>query len=96
MNLVWTKKASASFQQVIGYLEQEFSQKEVDTFITDVYSIIAGIQSFPKMYPQSKQLKKVHKATVSKQCSLFYTQSKDTITLLLFWDNRRNPSSLDL
>lgn len=84
MNITWTPKATESFQHIIDYIEKEFSQKEVDNFITDVYSIILGIKSFPNMYPQSKQLKKIKKATITSQCSLFYTLSKNSITLLLF------------
>lgn len=96
MNIVWTPKATDSFQQIIDYIEQRFSQKEVDNFIIDVFGIISSIDSFPKMYPKSEQLKKIRKATVSNQCSLFYSFNKDTITLLLFWDNRRDPETLSL
>lgn len=96
MKIVWTKKGSESFNGIVEYIEKEFSQKEVDFFILEVYGVISHITSYPKMYPVSRKNKKIRKATITKQCCLLYKINRSTITLLLFWDNRKDPNTIKI
>jgi len=63
----------------------------------EVFETISTIENFPKDYPETKlkRIKKVRKALIHPHSSLFYRhENKNTIRLLLFWDNRDHPNKL--
>jgi plasmid stabilization system protein ParE len=95
MNLpvVWTFEAETGFAEILGYLEDEWSEREVKKFIHRVKRIVKGISSFPQMFEASPSNPKVRKAVLAKQQSLFYQIEEDRIVLLSFWDNRRRPKA---
>ena len=96
MEIVWTKKAHETFNDVLDYLDREYSQKEVDDYINSVYQTISTIKAYPKAFQCVDKKISVRKAVVSPQNSLFYSIDSTQISLLRFWDNRSNPSSLKL
>lgn len=94
MQIVWTDKADETFDQINAYILTKFSQKEVDDFVIKSYEVIKVIQSHPKLYPVSKlkNYKSVRKAVIHPHSTLYYRiTSRSTITLITFWDNRKNP-----
>jgi hypothetical protein len=48
------------------------------------------------MCPVIDVKRNIHRCVVVKQVSLFYRIKSSHIELLLFWDNRQNPSKLKL
>ncbi|WP_031527088.1 type II toxin-antitoxin system RelE/ParE family toxin [Dyadobacter crusticola] len=97
MNLpvVWTFEAETGFAEIIGYLEDEWSEKEVKNFVHRVRKVIKHISCFPQMFEASPTNPRVRKALIAKQQSLFYQIEEDCIVLLSFWDNRRKPEDND-
>jgi plasmid stabilization system protein ParE len=91
MEIVWTEKADETFDEIADWIEERFTQKEVDTFVLTTYEVLDNIEEFPKSYPMSKTLKRVRKAVIHPHSSLYYRIRKREIELLFFWDNRRNP-----
>lgn len=94
MLIVWTDKADETFDQINAYILAKFSQKEVDDFVLKSYEVLKVIQSHPKLYPVSrlKNYRAVRKAVIHPHSTLYYRiTNKTTITLVTFWDNRKNP-----
>lgn len=91
MEIVWTEKADESFAEIINSIGKRFTSKEVDKFVIQTYEVLKGIQEFPKLYPESKQLRKARKAVIHPHSTVYYQISRKEIQLLFFWDNRRNP-----
>lgn len=73
-----------------------FTEKEDAVFVQNVFNTISSIQQFPKAFPKSglKELKSTRKAVVHPHSTIFYRIEKDTIRLLLFWDNRKDPKKM--
>jgi len=84
----WTNRAVSDSLAIKKYLQKEFSQKEIDHFYKLLESFERIIISFPKLYPQSIKNKKVRRAVLSKQLSVFYKLAKDHIIVLAVLDNR--------
>ncbi len=93
MNLpiVWTGEAETTFEQIVQYLEKVWSEKEVRKFIRIVKKTLAKIAVVPYLFEASISDPSVRKGFITKQCSLFYQIEEESITLLYFWDNRREP-----
>ena len=90
-------RAVDDYEQNIAYLIQEWQQREVNNFVSKVTQTIANIQLMPEMYPTLEGANVVtRKAVVVKQISLIYTFDEDRILLLNFWNNYKDPESLEV
>jgi plasmid stabilization system protein ParE len=89
--VVWTPEASASLDQIISYIEQNWSKKEIAAFIQKSNRAIHLISKHPYLFNVSEK-RNVRKAFISKHNSLFYKtdEPNQRIILISFWDNRRD------
>ena len=95
LKVKWTPEAEDTFASIINYLEKEWSKKEIRKFAQKAQKIILQISANPKMFKSSGK-EEIRKAVVTRQTSLFYwiDEKANLITLLSFWDNRKNPENL--
>ena len=87
----WTKEAEVTYQKVITYLEENWTDKEVGNFVNISNKIIFFISENPFMFRQSNK-KNVHEALITKHNLLLYRVKSNHIELLTFWDTRQNPN----
>lgn len=96
ININWTNEAIEDFELNIEFLENKFSDKEVQSFINKAQEVIKIISKNPKAFKTTKY-KKVHSVPIVTQVNLFYRiKNKNNIELLRFWNNYQNPKELDL
>ena len=93
VDISWSDEATSTFMGILGYLEDCWTQREVDNFIDRVEEVTDMISKNPMQYPKSKS-KGVYRAVVSKQTSLYYYYGLGEVVLLSFEDNRRDPKKL--
>lgn len=88
----WTPESEDTFDAVIEYLENRWTEREVLNFVSEANRLIDQITAHPEMYKSSKK-KDIRVGLVVPQISLFYQiiESEKMIFLLSFWDNRQNP-----
>ncbi len=91
--ILWTSDALASFNKIIEWLKQEWSEKEVEKFINRTKAFILNLQRYPEICRPSIKRKNVRIAILNKHTQLVYhyNKSKRTITILLFWGIKQNP-----
>ena len=75
----WTNRAISDSLAIKKYLLKEFSQKEIDHFYKLLESFEKIIISYPKLYPQSTKNKKVRRAVLSKELSVFINYQKTVL-----------------
>ena len=92
-SVIWSPKARLTYYQILEYLIENWSFKELEAFIDRTVEVINFICSNPLLYPYSIK-SDTHKCVVVKQISLFYKLKGNEIDLLLFWDNRQDPAKL--
>jgi plasmid stabilization system protein ParE len=96
ININWTIEAIDDFEQNIEFLENRFSENEVQKFINKSQEVIDIISKNPNAFKTTKY-KKVHSVTVVAQINLFYRiTNNNNIELLRFWNNYQNPKDLNL
>lgn len=93
--VIWSPVARGTYYQILEYLEQSWTTKEIENFIDRVEYVIQHIRENPLQYPVSKE-KNIHRCVAAKQISLFFRVKEGDIELLVFWDNRQDPAKLKL
>jgi plasmid stabilization system protein ParE len=91
MRVVWSANAEFTFDVIVNYIEEKFGVAATKKFIGKVDAVIFSISKQPYIYKSSSFNKKVRKATINKQCSLFYEVNNQTVLLAYFWNNRQEP-----
>lgn len=93
--LIWSPEAKKDYEQILNYLEAHWTSRESLNFINRTLQVFNIISQTPQLYPKLKN-KTINQCVVNKQVSLFYKIKGDNVHLLIFWDNRMNPSKLKL
>ncbi len=72
LTVIWSPQAVKSFEEIIEYLETNWTEKEIKNFVQKSNTIIGHICLKPKMYQESNKKKHQHKAFIYKPVSLVY------------------------
>ncbi|MCB1155865.1 MAG: type II toxin-antitoxin system RelE/ParE family toxin [Leptospiraceae bacterium] len=93
MKIIWSPKAKKTFLQILDWLSENWSRKEVDTFVTQTEETIEQIKNNPYLYQASEKHKNTRRGLVNKIISLYYRikPRKNEVELITFWNNRQNP-----
>jgi len=89
----WTPEAEFTFNNIIEYLNAEWSEKEVRNFVRKTINILELIAEYPNLFKASKK-KNIRIGLITKQISIIYRVKKNKIQLLSFWDNRQDPDKM--
>lgn len=95
MQILWSEDAVNDYHENIEYLLKEWSEKVASQFIDEVDVVLEIIKLNPKIYPKT-DYKSICRAVIRKQITLFYQRKKDVVYLVRFWNNYKDPGSLDL
>jgi len=98
MRVVWSARAKITYFDILDYLENNWTKKELIRFNQRTEIILKAITKNPGIFPVSSKHKKIRKAVIDKNNSCFYKidSYNKKIYLLTFFDNRRNPEKLTL
>ncbi|RLD61352.1 MAG: hypothetical protein DRJ05_02820 [Bacteroidetes bacterium] len=96
MKLKWTPTARKTYFSVLDYLYENWTEKEMRSFVDKVEHVLISIKENPFLFESSVKMKNIRKCTITPQNKLFYRVKprKKEIHLIMFWDNRRNPIKL--
>lgn len=90
----WTPLATQSYNSIVNYLETEWSDREIERFISKTNNLLTTLKSHPQMCRPSQKRKNVRIALLTKDTQMvyYYNPQKRQIRLLLFWNSKRDPS----
>lgn len=93
MKVVWTAIAEITFEAEQDYILKKWNIEKVINFIDLVDGTIKKLQEFPQI---GKLINDERYFVVSQQTTLIYRvlEEKETIEILLFWNNKWNPTDL--
>lgn len=90
--ILWTDHALSELEETIEYLETNFSEKELKRLAQKIESMTELIAQNPKLFSKS-DTKEVYRVSILKLNTMYYRVQNDTIEILSFFSNRRNPKS---
>lgn len=79
---------------LLEYLEDEWSKKVRDEFLSKLLDSFSLISNYPKSCVASKSFPNIYKCVVTKQCSFFYRIKSNEIEVITLFDNRQNPDTI--
>jgi plasmid stabilization system protein ParE len=92
--IILSKRASKRLENLLEFLELEWSIKVKNDFIKKLDKSLKQIQKFPESCQETSFVKGLHMLIVTKQTSVFYRYDSQTITIVTLFDNRMNPDKL--
>ena len=93
IKIIWTNKAEKTFDDIIEYLQNQWSEKSAIKFVRKANEIINSISLNPYTFQKSNK-ENIRRAVIMKHTSLYYEIIESKIYLLIFWDNRQNPQKI--
>lgn len=88
--IIWSLRATTSFDRIINYLEKEWTKKEIEKLISNTKKVLQQIESESIKFRSSGK-KDIHEVLITKHNLLIYRIKKNQIDLLVFYDTRRHP-----
>ena len=89
----WTARVDLKFDKILQYLTTNYGEQVTKNFINKVYDFLDILSEFPEIGSIENQEKSIRGFTIVKQINIFYRIKGETIILLDFFDNRKNPQS---
>lgn len=92
--ILWTDSAKLSFNKIVSYLQDTWTDKEVEKFISRTVEMLATLKRYPEMCRPSLKRKNVRIGILDKNTQIVYhyKPGKKQIQGLLFWGMRQNPA----
>jgi hypothetical protein len=84
----YTARSVTDALNIKKFILVKFTQKEVDNFYNMLDTFEKVVAVFPELYPKSTKNKKLRRAVLSKQLSVFYQITKTEIIVIAMIDNR--------
>lgn len=91
LRIYYTEPAKETLLLLYSSIESKFGTRSADKFLLKVEKTIELISEFPFMFKSSSIAEDVRIGLITKQSSVFYRVSEESINLLFFWDNRQEP-----
>ncbi|WP_159076284.1 type II toxin-antitoxin system RelE/ParE family toxin [Flagellimonas amoyensis] len=95
MKVVWTFEAEKSFNAILDYLMEVWSQKEALAFIDLVEETIENIRTYPEMFKVSPYNRVSREAFITKHTTMFYRILDELIEVEYFWGNFQDPDNIE-
>ena len=88
--IIWSPQSQVSFYKVVEYLQENWTERELDNFLAATDKVINYIAENPLMFRGTNK-KNIHEALVTPQNLLIYKIYVDRIVLITFYDTRKSP-----
>lgn len=88
--IFWSEEALSNLEEILDYLNERWTQKEIDRFKNKLNKQLEIISRFPTIFPVSNYHPNLRKAVLSKQTTIFYKIQDNIIYLAYLFDNRKD------
>jgi plasmid stabilization system protein ParE len=89
-NLFWTEEALRNLDEILIYLETNWTDRERKTFIIKLSKQVDLIYRNPNLFPVSEYNSRLRKAVLSKQTTIFYELDGFNINLIYLFNSKKD------
>jgi len=89
--ILWTDHALSELSDTIKYLEENWTVSELIQFANAVDKTLEIISRHPDIFPTFNTGRKIRKAVVDQNNTLYYRIAEDSIQILSVFGTRQNP-----
>lgn len=95
MRIRLSRLFSYKTENLLEYLEEKHSTKVKNQFLKKLYEKIETLKTHPKAYPKSDKKRELRKLVISKQTTVLYKLTEDSVFIITLIDNRQNPNKIE-
>ena len=88
--IFWTNEAISNLEEILFYLNNRWTQREIDNFKKRLAKQISVIEQNPNLFPISRYNPRLRKAVLSKQTTIFYQVSEQIIYLVYLFNTKQD------
>ncbi len=77
--IIWSPLSENDFVSILDYLQKNWDDKVVESFIEITFSSVSQISTNPKQFPIIYKSKKIRKCVITKHNTLYYRDRKDSV-----------------
>jgi len=92
--LLWSETALADLQNIINYLTENWTTREIQNFAKRLDRRVNLIGLNPKLFPKTSKRKNVRRSVLTKHTVIYYESNDATVIILSLFDSRQNPKKL--
>jgi len=90
--LIWSDEALQNLKSIIAYLEERWTNREINKFARLLDRNLELIKDNPQLFPKSDHSQELRRSVISKQVSLYYRIENQTVHIVSIFNNRQNPN----
>ena len=94
LEVVWTDEAKVQLDEIITYLENNWTNKEIISFFRRLEEGLIQISENPHRFKQSDRMKGAREFQLFPHTTLFYSYNDRQVAVMVLWANRKNPGKL--
>lgn len=93
IKIVWTPQALKGLDEIIQYLEDNWTDKEIEHFISEIDSFISLLEKYPGLLQKSGKNPNLYRGPINKHTILTYRfkPRKQVIELVNLRSTRKRP-----
>ena len=92
--IFWSEESLRNLEDILKYLETEWTEKEVKKFKIKLIKQIDLISLNPRLFPVSQFQPRLRKAVLSRHTTIFYEIKDHQIFIAYLFSNRMNPKRI--
>jgi plasmid stabilization system protein ParE len=90
----WSLEAQANLNNIITYLENEWTEKEIRYFSERLDKQLSVILQTPEIYKKSSRKTGLRECQITNHSTLFYAYDNEKLYIVTVFDNRQDPQKL--
>jgi len=87
----WTNQAVSDLEEILQYLEEKWSSKEIEKFKLKLGEDVELLSKFPYLGSASKSNKDIRRFVLNKHVTIIYQFEGDAISLISLFQNVKKP-----
>ncbi len=88
--IFWTDEAINNLEDTLDYLNDRWTQREIDNFKNRLSKQIGLIKQNPGLFPISQYNSRLRRAVLSRQTTIFYEVTGQIIYLVYLFNNNQD------
>jgi plasmid stabilization system protein ParE len=94
--LFWSDRALTDLQNIINYLTENWTQKDIQNFARRLDKRLDLIAINPGLFPKTSKRKNVRRSVLTKHTVIYYEARENKVNIVTLFDPRQNPKKLKL
>jgi plasmid stabilization system protein ParE len=94
--ILWTDHALKELEDTITYLEENWTDKELQYLVVKMEEILLLISHNPHLFQVSEVKKDIRRVVILTYNTLYYRVKNNQIEIISFFSNRQNPKKRKL